>query len=72
MTKLYESGSLSRESYLNGIGYDLDDQLEQLEYEKRMMEDMDLPEFGAAPYSREPKNMGEDSKNPTESNNSEE
>jgi hypothetical protein len=60
LTKLYESGSLSREEYVAGMGYNLDDELEKLEGEKAKMEEMDLPEFGPQPFAREPKNMGGD------------
>ena len=59
LSKLYDSGSLSREEYLAGMGYNLDDELGKLEQEKTKMEEMDLPEFGPSPFSREPQNMGE-------------
>lgn len=66
LTKLYESGGLSRESYVGGIGYVLEDELHKLESEKEMMDDMNLPEFGPSPFSRRPDNTT-NSTNPTDS-----
>jgi hypothetical protein len=58
LTKLYESGSISREAYIDPLGFNLDDELAKLEDEKAKMEDMDLPEFPAMPFSPQPENMG--------------
>jgi hypothetical protein len=58
LTKLYESGSISRESYIERLGFNLDDELELLEEEKAKMEDMDLPEHSPVPFSKQPENMG--------------
>lgn len=62
LNKLYESGSISRESYIKPLGYNLDDELSQLEEEKNAMDEMDLPEFSAVPFSPQPQN-NQNSKN---------
>jgi hypothetical protein len=64
LTKLYESGSISRESYVEPLGFNLDDELAKLEQEKDAMDDMDLPEFSPQPFSPQPGN-NQNSANPS-------
>lgn len=56
LTKLYESGNISRESYIEPLGFNLEDELSKLEQEKEQMDDMDLPEFQPTAFSPQPQN----------------
>jgi len=49
--KLYDTGNLSRTSYAKAFGYDFDEELDQREKERKLMEEMGIPEFENQPFS---------------------
>lgn len=58
LTKLYESGNLSRETYTDYMGYDLDTELERRKTEKSKLKKMGLDEFSPLPHSNSPSTPG--------------
>lgn len=51
LTKLYETGGLSRESFAEYLGYDFSDQLSKREAEQKMIEKAGIPQIGLTPYT---------------------
>lgn len=56
MSSLYESGSLSRSSYVEAFGYNLLEELAKLEKEKELYKQFGLDEMAPLPYSPQPQN----------------
>lgn len=54
MNSLYESGSLSRTSYVEAFGYKLQEELVKLKEEKDMYKEYGLDEMAPLPYSPQP------------------
>ena len=51
LTKLYETGSISKDSYADAFGYDIDEELKLRKEEKEKMEEMGLDEFPQQPFT---------------------
>jgi hypothetical protein len=51
---LYTAGNLSRESYANFMGYDINDELDKKEAEQKILKEKQLGEFAPAPFSNAP------------------
>ena len=54
LSKLYDTGNLSRTSFSRAFGYVLEDELELKEEEEELIKSMDLPEFSPQPFSPQP------------------
>jgi hypothetical protein len=54
LSKLYETGNLSRESFTEAYGYDFNTQLKNRKVEDEKFEEMDLLPFQEVPHSNEP------------------
>jgi len=63
ITKLYETGNISRTSYVRAFGYNLEDEFELKEEEEKMIESMDLPEFAPQPFSPQPQGGSQNPQN---------
>ncbi len=51
MIKLYETGNISKETFVEQFGMNYSDEFERRENEKEMMDDSDLEEFPEQPFS---------------------
>ncbi len=51
MIKLYETGNISKETFVEQFGMNYSDEFERREGEKEMMDDSDLEEFPEQPFS---------------------
>jgi hypothetical protein len=58
LAELYASGNLSRQSYAEAYGYDLQSELQKREEEQEVIEEMGLQEFAPVPHSNEPGQTG--------------
>jgi len=56
LTRLYESGNLSRTHHAKAFGYDLDEEFRLKKEENDTMEEMGLEEFAPQPFSPQPGN----------------
>lgn len=54
LTKLYETGNLSREDYAASLGFDIETQLEKRRKEQEKIEETGLEEFSPVPHSNTP------------------
>ena len=52
MIKLYETGNISKETFVEQFGMNYSDEFERRENEKEMMDDSDLEEFPEQPFSK--------------------
>jgi hypothetical protein len=52
MIKLYETGNISKETFVEQFGMNYSDEFERRESEKEMMDDSDLEEFPEQPFSK--------------------
>ena len=52
MIKLYETGNISKETFVEQFGMNYGDEFERREDEKKMMDDSDLEEFPEQPFSK--------------------
>ena len=67
LVKLYETANISRTSFAQAFGYNLDDEFELKKEEQEMIDSMGLEEFSPAPYSPQPdKNNGKKEEKITE------
>ena len=69
LTKLYETGNLSRDSYADAFGYDIEEEFRLKKEEKATMKKMGLDEFPQQPFSPPPNQGGNQPQNkpkPTE------
>ena len=62
LTKLYDSGNLSRTHHAKAFGYDVDEEFRLRKEENEVMEEMDLEGFAPLPHSNEPEKVGEEPK----------
>jgi hypothetical protein len=63
LTKLYESGNLSRTHHAKAFGYDIDEEFRLKKEENDTMEEMDLDEFAPQPHSNAPGQVGQSPQN---------
>jgi len=63
LVELYNSGNLSRTSYAEALGYNLDEEFKQRKEDQELLEEYDLPEYGQLPYSPQPGNTEENKEN---------
>ena len=54
MSSLYDTGNLSRTSYLNEFGYNFEEEMNRRMKEQELMEDLGLSDFAPMPYSPQP------------------
>ncbi len=52
MIKLYETGNISKETFVEQFGMNYSDEFERRESEKKMMDESDLEEFPEQPFSK--------------------
>ena len=52
MIKLYETGNISKETFVEQFGMNYSDEFERRENEKKMMDESDLEEFPEQPFSK--------------------
>jgi hypothetical protein len=68
LSKLYETGGLSRQSYDDVLGYDFEDELDKRELEQGMIEKAGIPQVGLSPFSgnnvQEPPSTNQNKKEP--------
>lgn len=57
MSSLYESGSLSRSSYVEAFGYNLVEELKKLKVEMALYKQYGLPEMAHMPFSPQPQSQ---------------
>ena len=62
LTKLYDSGNLSRTHHAKAFGYDIDEEFRLRKEENEVMEEMELEGFAPLPHSNEPETVGEEPK----------
>lgn len=60
MTKLYDSGNISRTSLADAFGYNLEEEMEQKKEDEKLMKDLGLEAFAPKPFSPQPKAPGTD------------
>lgn len=65
LSLLYNTGNLSRTSYANAFGYDLEEEFNLRSEEKELMDSLGIEEFEAQPFSPQP---GKNETNPQENN----
>lgn len=51
LTKLYETGNLSREEFADAFGYDIEEEFSKISEEKDLMSKYDIEEFPAQPFT---------------------
>ena len=59
LSKLFDSGGLSRDSFAEVLGYDFDDEVEKRADEQDKVEAFAVPAFGETPNSRPPTQSGD-------------
>jgi hypothetical protein len=63
LTRLYESGNLSRTHHAKAFGYDLDEEFRLRKEEKEVMEEYGLEDFAPQPHSNAPNVGGNEGQN---------
>ncbi|MHA1949604.1 MAG: hypothetical protein ACW99G_07970 [Candidatus Thorarchaeota archaeon] len=63
LTKLYESGNLSRDSYAKAFDYDIDEELELRKQEQDKIEELGIETSAPVPFSPPPQQGGNQSQN---------
>lgn len=63
LSLLYNTGNLSRTSYANAFGYDLEEEFSLRAEEKELMDSLGIQEFEAQPFSPQPNNKQESQNN---------
>lgn len=66
LTRLYESGNLSRTHHAKAFGYDIDEEFRLKKEENDVMDEMGLEEFAPQPYSPQPGNNQQQPQNKKE------
>jgi hypothetical protein len=63
---LYDSGNLSREDYLEPLGFNFEEQMKKRKKEEDLMEELGIPAFQPAPFSPQPEIPGTENKETTQ------
>ena len=56
LSKLYETGNLSREEFSGAFGYDIEEEFNKISEEKKLMKEYDIEEFPAQPFTPQANN----------------
>ena len=67
LSKLYDTGNLSRASFAEIFGYRWKEEMKLREGEEKLMKELDLPEFQPQPHSQDPQQGGSPSPTKKES-----